>query len=267
MLALARVMLEAEQWHDLYGVAKALVRAAVRDTPGADLTSEERRLLTEATKQVLCAIRAAWRHCRLDASKPDGLTDSYRQHLEHELFVVATETAQLLETTLLATVKSPEPQIHYRTLVGDCYRYLAEIGAVPVALSSYDSLTYPPVLHQRRMQHTAWRFTWPRSISPHPLYSPRPVPKLQHAAVRGASGQTAGGEVGHGGLRRRHPANGRGRRGQVHQDHPSDAAPTRQPPPVGKMRQCRASAFTKCEIGPDSKMRISLVNVSSAAKH
>jgi hypothetical protein len=137
LLALARASSQAERWEDMLRFVRELVRTAQLATPGADLTPEERQLFASASKQVLSALRAAWRACKLD---PEGtgvrdVVDEYKAHLERHLLSVGTELAQLLEQGLLRAVMSPEPQIFYRKLVGDFYRYLAEI-AVPGAAGS-----------------------------------------------------------------------------------------------------------------------------------
>ena len=120
LLALDRAALQAERWDDLYRISKELIRAATQATPGADLTPEERNIFFQATKQLLAATRAAWRNCKLEEGTKD-VTDEYKAHLERELYTLATELAKLLEDTLITSVKSPEPQIFYRKLVGDFY--------------------------------------------------------------------------------------------------------------------------------------------------
>ena len=56
------------------------------------------------------------------------MTDEYKSHLERELLGLVLELSGLIEATLLKSVMSPEPQIFYRKLVGDFYRYLAEVS-------------------------------------------------------------------------------------------------------------------------------------------
>jgi hypothetical protein len=138
LLALARAALSAERWDDLLRVAKELIRAATQATPGADLTPEERNIFFQATKQILSATRAAWRNCKLEEGVKD-VTDEYKQHLERELLTTATELAKLLEDTLITSVKSFEPQIFYRKLVGDFYRYLAEVSVPNAAVLPYSA--------------------------------------------------------------------------------------------------------------------------------
>jgi hypothetical protein len=64
------------------------------------------------------------------------VTDEYKIHLERELHATAVELAALLEGSLLKSVMSPEPQIFYRKLCGDFYRYLAEVS-VPGAAGQW----------------------------------------------------------------------------------------------------------------------------------
>lgn len=72
------------------------------------------------------------------------VTDEYKLHLERELLSLATELSALLESTLLKTVMLQEPQIYYRKLVGDFYRYLSEISVPGAAVLPY-AVTSPPV--------------------------------------------------------------------------------------------------------------------------
>ena len=87
---------------------------------------------------MLSALRAAWRNCKIEDDSKD-VVDEYKQHLERELLTLAVELANLLETTLIQSVKSPEPQIFYRKLVGDFYRYLAEVSVPGAAVLPYAS--------------------------------------------------------------------------------------------------------------------------------
>jgi len=143
LLALARAAQQAERWDDMLRFARDIVRTAQLATPGADLTPEERVIFTTAAKQNLSALRAAWRACKLDDSVRD-VVDEYKAHLERQLLSLTVELAQLLETTLLRAVMSPEPQIYYRKLVGDFYRYLAEIAVPGAAVLPGANLSAPP---------------------------------------------------------------------------------------------------------------------------
>lgn len=93
--------------------------------------------------QILSGIRAAWRNCKLDGGVRD-VVDEYRCHLERELLSVTVDVATLLEATLLKSVMSPEPQIFYRKMVGDLYRYLAEISVPGAAVLPYATAAPSP---------------------------------------------------------------------------------------------------------------------------
>lgn len=67
------------------------------------------------------------------------MIDELKYQFERELLTLCTDLATLLETTLIQSVKSPEPQIFYRKLVGDFYRYLAEISVPGAAVLPYAS--------------------------------------------------------------------------------------------------------------------------------
>ena len=91
-----------------------------------------------AVAQVLSGIRAAWRNSKVEDGGVRDVTDEYKVHLERELHATAVELAALLEGSLLKSVMSPEPQIFYRKLCGDFYRYLAEVS-VPGAAGQCDA--------------------------------------------------------------------------------------------------------------------------------
>lgn len=59
----------------------------------------------------------------------DAVVDDYRASLERDLLSLASDLAALIEATQLKSVMSPEPQVFYRKMIGDCYRYLAEVAA------------------------------------------------------------------------------------------------------------------------------------------
>lgn len=63
----------------------------------------------------------------------DAVVDDYRLSLERDLLSLASDLAALIEATQLKSVMSPEPQVFYRKMIGDCYRYLAEVAAAGAA--------------------------------------------------------------------------------------------------------------------------------------
>lgn len=126
-----------------------------------DLTDEERQLLSQSYKQCIGDLRAAWRSIRNmielninnnatdDTSVSHGfiagnisynihslssqqsftvqLVDDYKKSIELELQQLCQDIIQLIEASLLQTVTKTESKIFYLKLVGDYYRYLAEI--------------------------------------------------------------------------------------------------------------------------------------------
>lgn len=66
----------------------------------------------------------------------------YQRSLERELYILLSDLITIIEGTLIKNVLLPEPQVFYRKLLGDFYRYLAEVS-VPGA-TVFPSANSPP---------------------------------------------------------------------------------------------------------------------------
>jgi len=152
LLSLCRAALTSERWDELLRLSRALLRASMLATPGQDLTTEERNIFAQAVKQNLSALRASWRACHVDAvssssSESERLLSSvsvaYRSQLERELLTLVSDIVTLVEQCILNNVNIPEAQIYYRKLVGDCYRYLAEVSVPGAAVLPHQSPSNP----------------------------------------------------------------------------------------------------------------------------
>jgi len=134
LVFLARVAESAERYEDMTQFVRALVKH-VQNT--AELTVEERNLLSVAYKNVVGARRASWRILNVDEHKDNELIQHYRKMVEAELEDLALEILDLLKTHLIpsSSGKQNESEVFYLKMAGDYYRYLAEF----IEGKSYDT--------------------------------------------------------------------------------------------------------------------------------
>ena len=105
----------------------------------AQLSVEERNLLSVAYKNVVGARRASWRIldsiAKKEEEKSDGSASSgdvfksierYRTEVEKELGKICDELQALISANLLPNAKSVESKAFYLKMAGDYYRYRAE---------------------------------------------------------------------------------------------------------------------------------------------
>lgn len=128
----AKLAEQAERYDDMVEAMKTVAQNA----GGADLSNEERNLLSVAYKNVVGARRSAWRIISSLEQKQDGdevkkaLASKYREKIESELEDECNEVLKLIDEHLLAKAKDSdekEPLVFYLKMKGDYYRYLVEI--------------------------------------------------------------------------------------------------------------------------------------------
>lgn len=137
----AKLVEQSERYDDMVKVMTELTKAA------AELTVEERNLLSVAFKNAVGTRRAAWRivsnveqreikkneSCGENAA-PNGtdnvkLCQAYRGKIESELKTICNDILELLEKYLIKSAPTTEGQVFYYKMQGDYYRYLAEIAS------------------------------------------------------------------------------------------------------------------------------------------
>jgi len=124
LVFMARTAEIAERYEDMCKFIRALVKSIDKK---ADLTVEERNLLSVAYKNVIGARRASWRTLNVDENKDNDLIKTYKQQVETEIEVICKDVLDLLENLLVPALgKSDEAQVFYLKMTGDYYRYLAE---------------------------------------------------------------------------------------------------------------------------------------------
>lgn len=119
---------------------------------GAELTNEERNLLSVAYKNVVGARRSSWRVISSIEQKTEGsekkqqMAKEYREKVEGELreicydvlvrklllisknYIPWNNFQDLLDKYLIPKAANPESKVFYLKMKGDYYRYLAEVA-------------------------------------------------------------------------------------------------------------------------------------------
>ncbi|KAJ9670209.1 hypothetical protein PVL29_026637 [Vitis rotundifolia] len=128
---MAKLAEQAERYEEM---AKFMEKLVFASTPVGELTVEERNLLSVAYKNVIGALRAAWRIVSSIEHKEEGrqnddhvsLVKDYRSTVESELSEVCGNILKLIESHLIPSASSSESKVFFLKMKGDYYRYLAE---------------------------------------------------------------------------------------------------------------------------------------------
>lgn len=118
---------------DLYNDMVAEMRKLVATCNG-DLENNERKLLSNAYKNVVGKKRSAWRAISLVEQKLEEgdprklLAIRYLAKVENELRDECEELLSLLESQLIPNSKAPESRVFFLKMKGDYLRYLAEVS-------------------------------------------------------------------------------------------------------------------------------------------
>ncbi|KAJ8574345.1 hypothetical protein K7X08_026150 [Anisodus acutangulus] len=100
----------------------------------AELTVEERNLLSVGYKNVIGARRASWRIMSSIQQKEESkgnennvkLIKGYRQKVEEELSKICHDILEIIDKHLIPSSGTGEATVFYYKMKGDYYRYLAE---------------------------------------------------------------------------------------------------------------------------------------------
>jgi len=124
----AKLAEQAERYDDMAQSMKKVTEL------GAELTNEERNLLSVAYKNVVGARRSSWRVISSIEQKTEGsekkqqMAKEYREKVESELCEICNEVLGLLDKFLIQKETNPESKVFYLKMKGDYYRYLAEVA-------------------------------------------------------------------------------------------------------------------------------------------
>ncbi|CAH9067119.1 unnamed protein product [Cuscuta epithymum] len=130
-LYMAKLAEQAERYEEMVQFMDKLVLSS---TPAAELTIEERNLLSVAYKNVIGSLRAAWRIVSSIEQKEESrkneehvsLIKDYRGKVEAELSQVCAGILNLLQSNLVPSASTSESKVFYLKMKGDYHRYLAE---------------------------------------------------------------------------------------------------------------------------------------------
>jgi len=125
----AKLAEQAERYDDMAAAMKKVTET------GAELTNEERNLLSVAYKNVVGARRSSWRVISSIEQKTEGsekkqqMAKEYREKVEKELKEICHDVLSLLDKYLIPKAANPESKVFYLKMKGDYYRYLAEVAS------------------------------------------------------------------------------------------------------------------------------------------
>jgi len=125
---IARLADQAERYHDVIAQIKSLIKSS----EDAQLTGEERNLLSIAYKNLTGTLRSSWRTIDM-LEKKEGhaprqiyLMQVQKDRIRKELDKVCMDVVELMEKELIPGANGGEETVFYSKMRGDYYRYLAE---------------------------------------------------------------------------------------------------------------------------------------------
>ena len=123
---LARVAEQAERFEDMVEFLKPVL-----DSKGADVTADERNLLSVAFKNLISSKRTAWRTISAIEQNPkyqkfgESLA-AYKKKIEEGLYKDCEHVIHTIQSKALSKSAEPEARAFFVKMVGDYYRYIAE---------------------------------------------------------------------------------------------------------------------------------------------
>jgi len=135
----AKLAEQAERYDDMAAAMKAVTET------GAELSNEERNLLSVAYKNVVGARRSSWRVISSIEQKTEGsdrkqaMAKEYREKIEKELQEICGDVLSLLDKFLIPKASNAESKVFYLKMKGDYYRYLAEVAIGDVRAGVLDN--------------------------------------------------------------------------------------------------------------------------------
>lgn len=125
---LARLSEQSERYEDMIRYMKQVAQI------NAELTVEERNLLSVAYKNVAGARRASWRMVSSIEQRRDSKSvekhathiSQYRETIEKELTNICEDVLAVLDHHLIPAAQTAESKVFYHKMRGDYQRYMAE---------------------------------------------------------------------------------------------------------------------------------------------
>jgi len=128
---MAKLAEQAERYEEMVEAMKEVAKSKE-----SDLSLEERNLLSVAYKNVVGARRASLRiitsiQQREEQKGSETIPQivAYRSKVEEELHAICTDILSLLEHHLIKPELESEPNVFYKKMEADYYRYLAEFAS------------------------------------------------------------------------------------------------------------------------------------------
>jgi 14-3-3 protein epsilon len=132
LIVTAKLAEQCERYDEMLVCMKRVVKLS------ADLSAEERNLLSVAYKNVIGSRRACWRAISSLESKEDikraggqgshvPLIRSYKAQIEAELGEICADVLSLLDKYIIPSAPSEEAKVYFYKMKGDYHRYFAEI--------------------------------------------------------------------------------------------------------------------------------------------
>lgn len=124
----AKIAEQAERFDDMAASMKQATET------GAELTTDERNLLSVSFKNVVSCRRSAWRIISAIEQKLKPSDDKqktvreYREKIEKELMDICRDLIDLLDKHLIPNSTNAESKVFYLKMKGDYFRYLAEVA-------------------------------------------------------------------------------------------------------------------------------------------
>jgi len=128
----AKLAEQAERYDEMVVAMKAVAEM------NAEMTVEERNLLSVAYKNVIGARRASWRIISSIEHKEEqrpaedklAMVKDYRLQVEKELKEICQDILEVLDKNLLPSSTTGESKVFYYKMKGDYHRYIAEFATV-----------------------------------------------------------------------------------------------------------------------------------------
>ncbi|XP_043921590.1 14-3-3 protein zeta/delta [Protopterus annectens] len=124
----AKLAEQAERYDDMAEAMKNVTEM------GAELSNEERNLLSVAYKNVVGARRSSWRvvssiEQKADCDEKKRIAKMYKEKIEAELKSTCGNVLGILRGHLIEKSTQPESKVFYLKMEGDYCRYLAEVAS------------------------------------------------------------------------------------------------------------------------------------------
>ena len=130
LIVMAKLAEQCERYDEMLVSMKRVVKSS------ADLSGEERNLLSVAYKNVIGSRRACWRAIssleqKEDVKRSSGphapLIRGYKKQIEAELGEICVDILDLLDKYLIPASATEEAKVFYYKMKGDYHRYYAEV--------------------------------------------------------------------------------------------------------------------------------------------